>query len=88
MDAAEPLSARSRYYISSVQIPYLISTEQEISLHGARNFLARHLNAVSTAETSCFNGGNSLFLWGKYHVYVLKVCCFFTEESIFLETIH
>ena len=68
------LSARSKYHIR---------TAQEISLHGARNFLARHLNAVSTAETSCFNGGNSLFLWGKYHVYVLKVSCLCAESMLF-----
>ena len=79
LHGADTISPRRWYIISTEQIPYP---------HGARNISARRKKFSCTASQCRFHGRNRLFLWGKYHVYVLKVCCFFTAEGIFLVTIH
>ena len=74
LDAAEPLSAWSRYYISSVQILYP---------HGARNISARRRKFSCTAFQCRSYGGNTLFQRQKQRVFMVKVCCFHSENMLF-----
>ena len=77
MDAAEPLSARSRYYISSVQIPYQ---------HGARNISARRKKFSCTASQCRFHVRNNLFQRRKQLVSSVKVCYFHSESMLFFHS--
>ena len=54
--------------IVSAPCRYHIRTEQETSLHGARNFLARRGGGVPTVGTAYSQGGNGVLARRKNHV--------------------